>query len=148
MIYLLLAILSSSCMAIVLKALRSGEGNRFGIILGNYLTCILLSLLMMRREASPFPGSASTLGMGILAGVFFVGGLVAMQSSIIRYGAALSSAFSKLGLLVTLLVSFVWFQERPSFFQLLGVLLVLLALVVINLEPAGNQKEKKKSYDT
>ena len=148
MIFLLLAILASSCMAIVLKVQRSTKGNRFGIILGNYLTCVLLSLVMMRREQAPFPGSPSTLGMGTLAGVLFVGGLVAMQSSIQRYGAALSSAFSKLGLLVTLLVSFVWFRERPSAFQLFGVLLVLFALVLINLEPAGEKEEgnKKKSF--
>lgn len=152
MIYLLLAILSSSAMALVLKRQRLAEGNRYGVILGNYFTCILLSLFMMRREGASLLVSSPTLLMGILAGVFFVAGLVTMQSSIPRHGATLTSAFAKLGLLVTLLVSFLWFGERPDALELLGVFLVLPALVLISLGPdqesAAEERPGKPKKET
>ena len=55
-----------------------------------------------------------------------------MQSSIRLNGAALSSAFAKLGLLVTLAVSFLFFHEKPGSLQLLGIALVLAAIVLIS----------------
>ena len=42
--YLLLAILCSAAMAIVLKRFKDPAGNRYGIILGNYLTCVVIAL--------------------------------------------------------------------------------------------------------
>ena len=143
MLYLLLAILASAAMAIVLKIQRSDGGNRYAVILGNYLTCIALSLFMIKNEGAVWPPLSSTIGMGLIAGAFYVGGLVTMQSSIAVHGAALSAAFSKLGLIVTLLVSFLWFGERPSALQILGLVLVLISLVVINLEGTGKREGTK-----
>jgi hypothetical protein len=41
MLYLLLAIVTGAAMAIVLRIFRDPKGNRFGIILGNYLTAVV-----------------------------------------------------------------------------------------------------------
>ena len=39
MLVLFLAMLSSASMALVLKLFRAQKGNRYGLLLGNYLTC-------------------------------------------------------------------------------------------------------------
>ena len=49
--YLLLAIVFSASMSIVLKIFREPKGNRFGIILGNYLTCIVLAFVTMPEKS-------------------------------------------------------------------------------------------------
>ena len=142
MLFLLLAILSSASMALALRFFRDPAGNRYGIILGNYLTCILLAALLTPREQSLLQTSPATLCMGVVSGLFYVAALVLMQSSVHRSGAGLSSAFARLGLLVSLLVSILWFGERPGPVQLLGVLLVLAALVLIRGGDEGGRAKK------
>lgn len=130
--YLIFAILSSASIALVLKLFRAQKGNRYGILLGNYLTCVLIALLSMPDRGKILHGSMLTLCFGAIAGVFFVAALVFMQSSIKANGATLTTAFTKLGLIVTLILSFAWFRERPGMFQLCGIGLVLAALVVMH----------------
>ena len=124
---LVLAVASSAAMAVVLRMLRDQKGNRFGVILGNYVTCIALSLLFVPDRALIAAGSGLTRVLGVLGGVLFVAGLVCMQSSIRENGAALSAAFSKLGLLVSLAAGILCFGERPSAGQIAGIVLVLCA---------------------
>ncbi len=139
--YLILAILCSASMALVLKLFRAQRGNRFGIILGNYFTCILISLLVMPDRSLILSGDAATFLCGALGGVLFVAGLVFMQSSIRLSGAMLTSAFSRLGLLVSLAVSIACFGERPGIPQILGIALVLCAILLIN--GAGGRGKKQ-----
>lgn len=140
MIFLLLAVLSSAAIALVLKYFRAQEGNRYGIILGNYLTCIVVSLLMM-GDPGAIPGSSSAARIcGFVGGFFFVAGLVLMQASIKANGATLTSAFGKLGVMVPLAMSLVVFGEKPEAVQVVGILVALVALIVINL-PSDKKTE-------
>ncbi len=143
MLFLLLAILSSASMALALRRFHNPVGNRYGIILGNYLTCILLALLLTPRGSSVLAGSGGTLLMGAVTGFFYVAALVGMQTSVHRNGAGLTSAFARLGLVISLLVSVLFFGERPAPLQLAGVTLVLAALVLIH---AGGESGSKRGF--
>ena len=136
---LLLAIVSSASVAVVLKCFRNQRGNRFGIILGNYLTCIAVSLVLMPDRSMVMTGSGVTLLCGGLGGVLFVAGLVSMQSSVSANGATLTAAFAKLGLLVPLALSILWFGERPGLHQIGGILLALAAVMVIHTGRRGGE---------
>ena len=131
MFYLVFAILSSSCMAITLKIFHTQQGNRYGIILGNYIICILLSWFMLPDHKLLFHCNSETILCGILGGFFFVLGLVLMQSSIEKNGAILTTAFSKLGIMIPTLLSILIFGERPSVRQTAGILLAAAALICI-----------------
>ena len=132
MLYLLLAAVSSAAMALVLKFFQNTEGNRYGIILGNYLICIVISYLRLPDKALVFAGSPVTVLCGIITGIFFVAGLVTMQTSIRHNGATLTAVFAKLGLVISLAVSILAFGERPKALQILGLILVTCAIVLIN----------------
>ena len=106
MIYLFLAALCSATLTLVLKLFRNPKGNRFGIILGNYLTCVLIAFLQMPEKGKFFSLSSSTLLMSTVAGFLYVAGLVLIQTSVKVNGATMTSAFSKLSLIVPLAVSF------------------------------------------
>ena len=140
MVFLLLAVASSAAMTLVMKLLRTQRGNRFALILGNYLTCIALSFAFLPDKRLVVSGSPLTLRLGMVGGAVFVAGLVSMQSSIRVNGATLSAAFAKLGLIVSLAVGILCFGERPSALQLAGIALVLPALVLIN---AGDGAEER-----
>lgn len=141
-IYLILAIISSASLAIVLKIFRNQEGNRYGILFGNYLTCMVLSALFLlfgQKDSAAASGQmlqidAPTLICGLIAGFLFVAGLVGMQSSIQKNGAILTSAFSKMGLIVPLAVSLLFLHESWNLTQVLGIILVLAAVWIISMD--------------
>ena len=132
MLFLVLASLCSAVLTLVLKLFREPKGNRFGIILGNYLTCMLIAFWQLPQKDRLFSVSSSTLLMSVIGGFLFVAGLVLMQTSVAANGAALTAAFSKLGLIVPLLISFLFFREIPSVMNALGLALAAGAIWLLN----------------
>ena len=147
MIYLLMAIMSSASIALVFKALGSQGGNRYGVIIGNYLTCIVISLIMTGGPATIVHAAPVTYLCGAVGGLLFVLGLVFMQSSVAANGATLTSAFGKLGVMVPLAFSFLIFREQPAALQVVGIVIALAALVVIN-APAKDSPAKAAANAT
>ena len=132
MFYLILSILSSTAMALLLKSFREQHGNRFGLVFGNYVACVLIAFFMTPQRGALLSGSRVSLLCGLGGGFLFVAGLLSTQTSIRANGVTLTTAFSKLGLLVTLGVSVLCFGERPGAAQLAGIVLVLAALLLIH----------------
>lgn len=146
MLYLLTAIFSSAAMALALRRFRNPAGNRYGILLGNYLTCVLLAAVLTPQGASPLRCGSATLWMGAAAGFFYVAALVLMQTSVHRSGAGLTSAFARLGLVVSLAVSILFFRERPRAIQLAGLGLALAALLLIRGGEPDGSKAGRQSF--
>ena len=127
-------------MAIVLRIFQNSKGNRYAIILGNYLICILISWFSLPNRSMVLGGSPATILCGIIGGAFFVAGLVTMQTSTRLNGATLTSVFAKMGLVISLAISIFVFGEKPTPMQIAGVVLILAALVMIN-GPADEKTE-------
>lgn len=139
MLFLLLAILSSSVLAIVLKYLSTD--NTYGVYFVNYCTCALLAFLFLEPK-SLWNGDFLPLGLGAVSGALYLAALIAYGYSIRKSGAVLSSVFSRLGVLVPIPLSVCLFGEQPSLFQMGGLALALLAIVVINLK-SGTKSQAK-----
>ncbi len=129
MLFLLLALLSSSVLAIVLKYLNSSYA--YGVYFINYVTCALLAFATMQPK-SLYNGDVAPLWLGAIAGFFYLASLAANGYSIHKNGAILSSVFTRLGVLVPILLSVALFGERPTLVQVLGVVLAVAAAVVMN----------------
>ena len=129
---LVTAALCSASMAIVMRFFNASGHSRYGMILGNYLTCTLIGFLMITEKQLLFSLHSSTFICGIIGGFLFVLSLVCIQTGIQKSGAILTSAFSKLGLLVPLALSILVFRERPTILQALGLLAVFAAIRIIS----------------
>ena len=146
--YIVFAALSSAALTLVLKWFRDPKGTRYGLLLGNYLTCTLIAFIQMPDKSRFYSASPVTMLMSGISGFLYVAGLVCMQTSVRINGAALSSAFSKLGISIPLLMSFLFFGEMPSRFQAMGLAMTLGAIIVLNpreknTEPAGDTKHDR-----
>ena len=119
-------------MTIVLKIFRQQRGNRYGIILGNYLTCIVIAFLMLPDKTGIFHADPATVICGIVGGFLFVAALISMQSSIRINGAILTSAFSRMGLIVPLLISTVFLGEKIRSIQIPGIVLIFISFWLIS----------------
>lgn len=129
MFFLLLAMLSSSVLSIVLKYLNSDRP--FGVYFINYVTCALLAFAAMEPK-SFFNGDMTPLWLGGISGLFYLTSLAANGYSIHKNGAILSSVFTRLGVLVPILLAVILFGERPSLLQGVGIMLAVAAAVIMN----------------
>ena len=85
------------------------------------------------------PGFSLTIWLGLISGVLYLTSLVLFQINTRRHGIVLSSVFMKLGLLVPIVMSVLFFREMPTASQAAGFCLAVFAIVMINLKSDGRQ---------
>lgn len=142
MLYLILAFCSSAMVSIFMRLSETKTSRSLGLLAVNYVVCSLVAAfeagfgLLLPRE----PGIGLTLGLGAVNGFVYLAGFVLLQQCVKRSGVVLSSTFMKLGLLVTLVISIVFFGEQPSVLQLVGFVLAVGAIVLINYHKGGAGK--------
>ena len=136
MLYLLLAILSSALVSIFMRLSTHRVQNRYSLLAVNYLVCATLGAVYARGNifCFTFPGFGTMLALGLVAGALYLLGFVLLQRNIRTNGMVLSSLFMKLGLLVPILISLVFFRELPTVLQCFGFLLAVAAIVLMGLE--------------
>lgn len=139
MLNLLLAILSSAMVSITMRLSETKVKNNIGVLCINYLMCLGLAWgdtgfgeLFPREE-----GLALARSLGGINGILYLAGFVLLQFNIRKNGVVLSSIFMKLGLLVSMLVSVLFFREMPEMLQWLGFVLAVAAIILINYQPGS-----------
>lgn len=142
MINLLLAVLSSALVSIVMRLSTNRVNHNLGMLTMNYIVCALFAGLTGGFRGAfdlSDPQVGLTLAMGAVNGVLYLMGFVLMQTNIRRNGVVLSSIFQKLGLLVTLVISVVFYRELPDVLQGAGFCLAILAIVLMNYEKGSSR---------
>ncbi|MBR1758225.1 MAG: EamA family transporter [Lachnospiraceae bacterium] len=142
--FLILAMVCSASISIVMKLFPVREGNRYALVLGNYIACIMVGFLMLPDKGAILHPHKITMLLSIIGGAIFVAGFASQQVSIGINGAILTSAFARLGLLVPITVSILCFQERPTLLQGIALILVVAAVIVINGGSAEDATKKLK----
>lgn len=144
MIYLILAILSSATIAIIMRFAQQRINYPIGLLAGNYIVCSLMALLLSVPELQDITPQVLVLptGLGILNGALYLGSFALMQWNTRHNGVVLSSVFMKLGILVSTLLSVVWFGESPTLLQIIGFLLAVAAIVIINFQKSASLNKK------
>lgn len=139
MFYLLLTILGGAMVSILMRLSEGKIKNSIGMLEANYIACFLVSAANagFGNLFPNDPGIARTQLLGFITGVLFLACYLVFQVSVRRNGVVLSSAFSKLGLMVSIVMSVVFFGEKPTMLQTLGFLLAVSAILLMNY-----QKEK------
>ena len=142
MFYLLLAIASSALVSIIMRLSDRKVTGNIAMLTVNYLMCFLVSAVNM-GFGNLFPQSQAlptALAIGCINGALYLGGFVLLQVNIQRNGVVLSSTFMKLGLLVSIAVSVLFFREIPDVVQIIGFVLAVAAILLINFK--GNTGDK------
>ncbi|MBR5125445.1 MAG: DMT family transporter [Oscillospiraceae bacterium] len=142
MISLVLAVLSSALVSIVMRLSTNRVNHNLGMLTMNYIVCALFAGLFGGfRGAFDMrdPQVGLTLAMGAVNGVLYLAGFVLMQTNIRKNGVVLSSIFQKLGLLVTLVISVVFYRELPDLLQGAGFCMAIVAIVLMNYRKGGER---------
>ena len=136
MLFLLLAILSSSLISILMRISSNRISANLSMLAINYLVCALLGFgytgFLPATPASP--GFSTMIVLGVLSGALYLGGFMLFQHNTRKNGIVLTSIFMKLGLLVPVVISMVLFREVPTSIQIAGFCIAVFAIVLINLK--------------
>lgn len=131
MFYLVLGFVSSALVSIIMRLSEEKVKNNIGMLVMNYLMCTLLALGEIKLWQMG-PSLHITAALGVVNGMFYLVSFVLLQRSVQKNGVVLSATFMKLGLLVSILVSVLFFREIPSWTQGIGFAIALAAIVLIN----------------
>ena len=134
MLFLCLAILSSSAISLIMRISTDRVSGKLSMLSANYIVCSLLGAVyagfdLVCPEISGFP---TTVALGILGGVLFLVSFMLLQWNTEQNGIVLSTVFMKLGLLVPISLSVLFFHELPTWPQVAGFGIALVAIVMIN----------------
>lgn len=136
MLYLLLAIASSSLVSIVMRTSEKYVKGNHGMLAINYVICVVMAAFYC-GFGNLFPkaeGIGFTLGLGSCTGALYLVGLLLVQLNIRKNGIVLTSIFQKLGLIVQVFISIVFFKEQTETAQIVGIVICLIAVVMVNFE--------------
>ncbi len=141
MFYLLLAIVTSAMISILMRLSGKKVQNDIGLLAASYLTSTAIAAVYMRPEQifALAPGLGATAAMGLVNGFLYVAGLVLMQRSIPKNGVVLTSTYSRLGLIVCIVLSVALFREIPTGVQLLGFFLAIGAILLSGAKPEAGK---------
>jgi len=161
MTYLFTSIFLSSIIPVIFRFTESKNLNRYAVTLFNYLAACVIAFFMSQREnlfknlnggsiasfttefrkvvilrEDIFTAEASTIWaviVGLSLGILFCLSFVQYQKSIKVNGISLSNTFLKLGVLIPMTISLVLWEEYPTNFQWVGIMLSLLAILIANI---------------
>ena len=136
MLYLLLAIVSSTLITLFM---RLGEGkirNNMAMFTVNYLICVVMSRISMGKMDlfTNAEGIHVAVGLGLFSGIMYLVSFVFMQWNMRKNGVVLTSTFTKLGVLVSTIMAIVVFREQPKLMQTLGIILAIAAIIIIHFD--------------
>lgn len=132
MIYLCCAILCSVMISIIMRISSKYVKGNISMLVVNYATCFLISLIMNQNYHSFDSSIFSTIGYGLIHGCLYLVSFVLFQTSVQKNGMILSSMYMKLGLLVPFILSIFLFHEIPSMIQFIGFILAIIAIFIMN----------------
>lgn len=139
MLYLLLAILSSTLFSAGLKAAEVRDRNRLAVAFWNYAGGALLAGAWWLSPLASAPGTlgARTALVGAASGASWVFGLLTLQAGIRAAGLALSAGFSRLSVVLPLLACLLVWGEALAPLEIAGVALAVLAGVLLAMGRSG-----------
>ena len=134
MLYLLLAVASSTLVSIFMRLSERHTHNKMAMFMANYAVCSLLSggFMLQAGAAAQQPLKLPVIvGLGLVSGVLYLG-FVFLQLNMKHNGMVLASTFMKLGVLIPILMAIFVFGEMPDALQTAGILLAVAAIIILH----------------
>ncbi len=161
MIYLLSAIFCSTAIALILKHGEEKNHNRFVILSMNYTMAASISLWFVLKKGlfgsladlswgklvtqlvHNNPGTEGfltvensglwALVIGIPTGILYFLGFFYYQKSVRESGVGMAGSYAKMGILIPMILSMIFWKEFPGGLQWAGIILALTAIGMVNL---------------
>ena len=151
MIYLILSILSASIISIAIRFSKNHVKNKVMMFLTNYVVCMICAIFFLTNiDSIPKEELSFPIWFGIIMGFFYLVTFLFYEFNIRKNGVILSNIFSKLGTIIPVIVTFVFFNEAPKPLKIIGIVLAVIAVIIMNLDfkKKPNETEEQNESST
>lgn len=134
MLFLLLSILASTITVSFFKIFERVGVNTLQAIVFNYITCAILGNLFSTETPVILTNfyQQDWFPYTLLLGFFFISIFFAIGETSQKMGVSVSMVSAKLSVVMPILFALIFFSESLSFFQIIGIVLSLLAVYFIS----------------
>ncbi len=147
MIYLILAIICSSSLALILKQGNVKKSNTAILINANYLTASVLSLIFVFFKGT-LSISLTAFLFALFLGYLFAATFFIYSKAVGLAGTALATVSARLSVLIPVLFSIILYAESPNIKMIFGffMALVTLYLFYLSLKNHNGKPHSRSSY--
>lgn len=138
---LFLAIIFSAMIPVLMKYAHRKNCVDEVILTFNYFIAVVFSLLFTIFNYDNYRDLSSHLNtiillavVGMTAGLMYYFAFYFYQKSVRENGVSLSMAVGKMGIIIPMFLSLILWQEIPTGFQWLGILMSMIAIALINIK--------------
>jgi drug/metabolite transporter (DMT)-like permease len=110
--------------------------TRWGVIAANYVVALTLSFAMFALNGF-HPASPFTIGLAVVSGLLYIGGMYLGMTTIGRRGASIAVSASQLSVLIPVSLSVAVFGDSLGLTQLIGVGVALISLPLLAAKDTG-----------
>lgn len=143
MIFLLLAILTSSLIFITFKLFEKTGINNLQAITVNYLTAVIIGYLSTAENFSTqFVAEKPWFYLSIISGVLLIVTFLVYAYSIQKVGIAITSVSGKMSVIIPVLLGLLVFHEKASWIRIIGIVIALAAFYLTLIK---NREQKAKA---
>lgn len=143
MIFLLLAILTSSLIFITFKLFEKTGINNLQAITFNYLTAVIIGYLSTAENFSTqFVTEKPWFYLSIISGVLLIVTFLVYAYSIQKVGIAITSVSGKMSVIIPVLLGLLVFHEEASWIRIIGIVIALAAFYLTLIK---NREQKAKA---
>jgi len=146
MIALLLTVVCSSSIALILKDNHTRDGNPLLLLAGNYFIASLISFGFVLADKKAML-STETFIFGTLLASLFVSTFFAFAKAVGAAGTALATVSSRLSVIVPLLLSIMIYHEKPTVYQLAGIVLTFITIILFYFSLRNESSKKLRFID-
>ncbi|MBK7110284.1 MAG: DMT family transporter [Bacteroidetes bacterium] len=147
MIYLLLSILSSTCILLIFKFIATRNIPALPVIVINYSVCILCGFIALNNtffvsailQKNWFP-------LACLLGALFIVGFYLMALSVRYAGVTVTSVANKLSLIIPVIAALYLYGDTLNSFKILGILFGIIAIFLLRHKEEISQKSGISLY--
>lgn len=146
MIYLFLAVLCSTSIALILKYNHTKSGNEMIMISGNYFIASLIAGALLLFDANA-AYSWATLLFGAALAIFYIIGFFVFAKAVSAAGTALSTVSSRVSVLIPVILSIIIYGETPDTFEIFGFVFGFATIILFYFSLRSNPAERMKIGD-
>jgi len=128
-IFIFLAILCSTSIALLLKHNATRKGDPLVLLAGNYLVAAIISLVLFLIDESATVSFNATI-FGLFLGLFFVGAFFSFAKAVSISGTALATVSSRLSVIVPIVLSIIFYNEIPGLLRYIGFGFTLVTILL------------------
>lgn len=144
MIYLLLSILSSTCIFVLFKLFNVFKIDTFQAIVVNYFVAATVGFLSYENSVNTAAIIGSQWFVGaVILGVLFISIFNLMAVTAQKNGISIASVASKMSVIIPIIFGIYMYNENAGMVKIVGILVALIAVYLASVKTKENQPRSK-----